>query len=642
MRPAVVIHMLLFIIGHVKYFVGQRRDKARFVATLTRSLSSLGRIMILRIDNVTISKIKTIDRQQFSTDYLPHDSAWGMNGERPWTIIECGQTQLGLNPNQMMFVRVSESRSNKPSQIHHLAVMEAISNHTVALMKLDRHVRSKDLKAISDISDIDPMGERERNPVPLVDSTNPLDLFASQSIDWMQSYSDFDLNMTDLASQKILNSQLEDPTSNSISDPVQLILERYVETLYSERVPLVYFAKSTLPKAKLLFGGLSDKFIQTLQSMLLSIDILDRKYSLLHEADTADVCRGALDADAWRQWLDTNMSSDENLTRARVDQLKVRETELQVTLLLEILANSSFIGESAQLEPAKPAGKPKPRLVRKKKNAQSDEVSTNMAGKLNPSLKPAVALDILFDRLCIHNALQATEPTSDSERPKSTDLVRHFCFEIILPFYSSKLPDKSRELVAKARGPSSNSKLATRSSSTATDPIQTSIVDMPMETETNDSIMSSTETASRKGSTRGGLPVTDKDQQKRQVSFNVGSKRAKRDLSADLAQAIKNISKPNRAAAVAREEFHILRPAKKPSWNNRPATKKIDESLVQVQATPARKRTMQPPRMINASPTTPKRQRLNFVAETPSKSDITPTKLVLDTPISKVPETPSK
>lgn len=588
--------------------------------------------MIIQVENVTITTVKTIRRCNLSTEFLPQDTAWGSDGEKPWMLIDCGQAHLDLRSDHIIFAKVTESRKDRPAQSH-LALIQAVSDNAVALLKIDRHIRSRDIKALADATQA--IGDVDAPPfMTSTNCTNALDLFPQESIEWRQPPPHFDLSLTNLPFQEEGDTSLTNLSSNQI-DPHKLIHERYIETLYSGRIPLVYFAKSTLPKTKLLFGSCNQKFIETLSSLLLTIECLDKKYSLLAQADTSQICRSDEDVVAWKQWLTTNLSSDENLTRQRAEELKMRETELQVTILLEILANSTA---ELNVKPApEPMGKPRARLVRKKKTApKTNEPIPVEASSLTPLLKPAVALDILFDRLCIHNAVQTPEPSDKAQPTKAFDSVRHFCFEIVLPFYSSKLPEKSRELVSKARGPSSGPRVVARPSASKLDIALKSIADEDSLQSTT-LLTTSTDSASRKGSTRGALPVTGKDQQKRQVSFTVGSKRVKRDLSAELAQAIQTIAKPNRTAAT-RSEFHILAPpTKKPLPSSR-QNKKPDPNIVQVEATPARKRTMQPARA-NISPVTPKRQRLNFVAETPSR--MSPLKLV-ETPISKVPDTPSK
>ena len=145
--------------------------------------------------------------------------------------------------------------------------------------------------------------------------------------------------------------------------------------------------------------------------------------------------------------IETSRESD---TRRHIGDLRLRETQLQILLILETIAL-----ESAAAEEAKKANE-----NGEKDMEEAPKTKTKKSQDLN------VLLELHLDRLCIWHAVNFEEATvpdsvkaSDghlSGKKVESDAVRDFCTEVIIPFYASRLPDKCK-LITRKFGVSSTS-----------------------------------------------------------------------------------------------------------------------------------------------------------------------------------------
>lgn len=154
-------------------------------------------------------------------------------------------------------------------------------------------------------------------------------------------------------------------------------------------------------------------------------------------------------------WKDRSMaepSAQENSreaeTRKHISDLRLRETQLQILLILEVIAL-----ESTEADVNKDA--------ESGKTAEEDgEVAKKPRPKKAQDLN--VLLELHLDRLCIWHAV-SLEETSAAETAKTStfneghmsgkkvesDAVRDFCTEVIIPFYAARLPDKCKLITRK-------------------------------------------------------------------------------------------------------------------------------------------------------------------------------------------------
>jgi DNA replication regulator SLD3 len=143
----------------------------------------------------------------------------------------------------------------------------------------------------------------------------------------------------------------------------------------------------------------------------------------------------------------TEMTREEEAKR-HVSELRLRETQLQILLILETIyletTGSRISGEVPQEHICQEGGAKRP----KSKKPQD----------LN------VLLELLLDRLCIWHTVSADDtvvPDTAKETGENhlsgkkieSDMLRDFCTEVIIPFYASRLPEQCKLIKRKLGGP---------------------------------------------------------------------------------------------------------------------------------------------------------------------------------------------
>ena len=130
-------------------------------------------------------------------------------------------------------------------------------------------------------------------------------------------------------------------------------------------------------------------------------------------------------------------SSREERTKTRISQLRARETQLQIIVILEVLALQPLASITEDLGAGLPAGLPSDSNADRKQKGPKSKKPDRLA----------TLIDIHIDRLCIWQdiATEATNtPLGDSQSggandvvsnaPKNTDnILRDFCVEVIGP-----------------------------------------------------------------------------------------------------------------------------------------------------------------------------------------------------------------
>ncbi|CAL3970907.1 hypothetical protein PZA11_007310 [Diplocarpon coronariae] len=291
------------------------------------------------------------------------------------------------------------------------------------------------------------------------------------------------------------------PTAAEIFDNFRV---QYLEALYLSKASLAYFAKGPLSRARAAFHldydstlDLKDH-ISFLESLVISSTVLDKKYrdgipncvSLLdihdHSADDAAQAAGKTknkrvskkmkpgrnglyptEEPLIRKWWvthdeDAEMgapgSSREELTKNRISQLRIRETQLQMIIILEILALQPLATATEDVGGSLPSGLPTTEVVgTKEKPARSKKPD-----------RLSILIDVHIDRLCIWQSIaleSGNAPTGDSKKSLenldgSISQIRHtdnflkdFCIEVIAPFFQSRLPDHCAAINRKLGGP---------------------------------------------------------------------------------------------------------------------------------------------------------------------------------------------
>ncbi|OBU01374.1 hypothetical protein VE01_00230 [Pseudogymnoascus verrucosus] len=296
------------------------------------------------------------------------------------------------------------------------------------------------------------------------------------------------------AVQPSQDAPLEEPRAEDILDGVR---SQYLDTLYLSKVSTAYFAKGPLSRARAAFHLDLDSTLQMkdltqfLDSLVLPTNILDKKYKdgLQEFVSTLDPgMESDLDADAKtrpkkrkikkvklgknglyntedsfiKSWwgnhdvdAETPGAAREGTARSRISKLRVREILLQIILILETLALQKLCPPPDPTDdlplPAVAEGTPGDKTPRSKAKKPRD-------------LSALVAVHL--DRLSIWS-LSAGEGTSTSKQgPTSsapnltttsgsdaTDILRNFCLEVVVPFFSARLPSLCDTICRKLGGP---------------------------------------------------------------------------------------------------------------------------------------------------------------------------------------------
>ncbi|KAH7383603.1 DNA replication regulator SLD3-domain-containing protein [Cadophora sp. MPI-SDFR-AT-0126] len=290
------------------------------------------------------------------------------------------------------------------------------------------------------------------------------------------------------------------PTATSIFDNVRT---HYLEALYLSKASLAYFAKGPLSRARAAFHldydsnlDLND-LIAFLESMVMSSTLLEKKYrdgvptcvSLIdlhdHTADEAGQADGKpkkkriskkmkpgknglypTEESLIRRWWATHDddvhtggpgSSRDEITKARISQLRIRETQLQMIVILEVLALQPLATSTEEIGGGLPTTLPTTEIVVSKEKPTKSKKPDHLT----------MLIDVHIDRLCIWqslaiesmNAIPAESQTKSdlpdgAPQSRHTDnILRDFCVEVITPFFQSRLPDRCTIINRKLGGP---------------------------------------------------------------------------------------------------------------------------------------------------------------------------------------------
>jgi DNA replication regulator SLD3 len=141
--------------------------------------------------------------------------------------------------------------------------------------------------------------------------------------------------------------------------------------------------------------------------------------------------------------------SREAESKKQISDLRLRETQLQILLVLEVMVLEMAIASAEKNNPDK----------EKEVDGAKETPKKNKPKKLADL---NVLLELHLDRMCIWHAVSMEETTAadtakassfsnnhSSGKKLESDAVRDFCTEVIIPFYSARLPDKCKLITRK-------------------------------------------------------------------------------------------------------------------------------------------------------------------------------------------------
>ncbi|KAG9249891.1 DNA replication regulator SLD3-domain-containing protein [Emericellopsis atlantica] len=276
-------------------------------------------------------------------------------------------------------------------------------------------------------------------------------------------------------------------TAESLCDNIRT---HYLEALYLSKGSLAYFAKGPLSRARAAFHlnlestlDIND-LIEFLKSLILTTVQVDKKFretipAMLAKTktfvDSSDEGRKKrrkskkmkvgkdglypMEVEILHRWWTENQpalaeDSEAGVSLAqikdRVDLLRTRETQLQMIVIMETMA----LEQAAQTHSAS-----LPELT------ESQHTATPPSTKKRSKHNLPMLVDVHADRLTIwqsmasdaHILLQDTQATEEAlattQQKASSEPLRDFCVDVIVPFYASRLPQLCHSLSQKFGGP---------------------------------------------------------------------------------------------------------------------------------------------------------------------------------------------
>ncbi|ERF75619.1 hypothetical protein EPUS_04599 [Endocarpon pusillum Z07020] len=288
--------------------------------------------------------------------------------------------------------------------------------------------------------------------------------------------------------------------------------EILLQTLYTSKSTLAYFAKSTLARTRAAFRSSTtastSELAEFYRGRLITSKKMDLKYrdtipkiienAILQVSPTPSAekqlpkcskrklnSRKKLGKDGLyageetfiRTWWLNRDGAKNDLTgvnprdqemQALLKELRNRETQLQIILILEILTLELR-------QDVRTGGSVSVTSVKKEPDDDSTGILAKTPLKINEKRDLRSDLDILVDRLCIYQSVSIIDPITADEAKKQngesgnevSDQLRDFCCNVILPFYRHKAPDLVKEISRKLGGPNLSPKRPNFSSRTS-------------------------------------------------------------------------------------------------------------------------------------------------------------------------------
>ncbi|PVI08500.1 hypothetical protein DM02DRAFT_621352 [Periconia macrospinosa] len=291
----------------------------------------------------------------------------------------------------------------------------------------------------------------------------------------------------------------EPPAQLSPQEQLEGFAEQYLNAIYMSRTSLAYFAKGPITRIRAVFTSTEEGAPQTselvtfLRAMLLSRKVEETKYTKKLPEIIKDIPPGWLSDDDQlessengkkskkkkkvklsregtypqeseiikRWWLSEIPSGEahgeetlEQRIKRRLADLRVREALAQMILMLEIVALEALSTSTKSLEKMDNATE-----TQEGKESQEPPKRKKKLDDIN------LRLDLLLDKLCIWQSIEKdgvldfdTNRSSDNGGMHSGhDRLQSFCIEVIVPFYTNRLPEQARTVNKKLGGPVASS-----------------------------------------------------------------------------------------------------------------------------------------------------------------------------------------
>ncbi|KAI1265750.1 DNA replication regulator SLD3-domain-containing protein [Xylariaceae sp. FL1019] len=280
---------------------------------------------------------------------------------------------------------------------------------------------------------------------------------------------------------------------------------QYMDALYFQKESLAYFAKGPLSRARAAYHYDCDSTLEMgqlvgfLKSLTMATTLIDKKYrdtipAILSQmkinVDETDADQSEpkprkgqpkrykkyklrkdglwnYEDDLVKNWWTAQQSlfKDDEETNTKstkhqdikvlISRLRSRETQLQMIILLEVLALEPLLAHETLndatlpgFEPTKDSSQPKDDLIKKKSKNDLLKLLNTHADRL------CIWQSTILDEFDTLNESQGGAGRESQKSSKATaDPLKDFCRDIIIPFFSARLPEHCDSINKKLGGP---------------------------------------------------------------------------------------------------------------------------------------------------------------------------------------------
>lgn len=286
----------------------------------------------------------------------------------------------------------------------------------------------------------------------------------------------------------------EAATSTSSTCSQERLRSQYLEHLYTSKTSLAFYAKGPLSRARAQVRTAEcpskaiSELLEFYEQSILPPKKIDLKYKdslpkVISEAsiETEDTKqrkprkkKQKLGKDClWPEeqgyiltwWRSRDLKPGTSLTeskeemRKEISDIRMRETKMQLLMILEVML--------LVLAASKMPERPVPLGPDIKVESVEDDITGIPANTPEKSKRKqrnySSELDTIVDRLCIWHTVSLDEVTLGEKQQhnsdsKPNDSLRDFCKDVLLPFYSAKLPEQVKSISRKLGGPETSPK----------------------------------------------------------------------------------------------------------------------------------------------------------------------------------------
>ncbi|KAH0844874.1 hypothetical protein AYO21_05795 [Fonsecaea monophora] len=299
---------------------------------------------------------------------------------------------------------------------------------------------------------------------------------------------------------------LQNPWADMNPTEPERLRTQYFEHLYTSKTSLAFYVKGPLSRARahVRSGGDPAKGIFELsefyEQIILPTKKIDLKYkeslaniikalpSIVAEQESEDAvgqaasqqkrsrkkkaklgkdCLWPDEEDFIAKWWRSRDLKPTSLTatsqteemRKEFADLRMRESEMQMLLILEVMLLE--IAGSRLSETAKPVQVTDPDVKLESIEGDNNAILAAVPQRQHKRKRRnwSSEIDTIVDRLCIWHTISLDDLVATDDRKNSTtsskanDSLRDFCKDVLLPFYSIKLPEQIKSICRKLGGP---------------------------------------------------------------------------------------------------------------------------------------------------------------------------------------------